>query len=683
MDYFVSTTGSDENPGTLEQPFATIGFGAGKLTPGDHLWVRKGTYLEQVEIKGRQNTRPPVPMTIAAYQGERVIIDGAVNAVHGGAHLFRETTNDDWDRLGTSEEYVSKNPLPAGVAKGCFRNRRAHTRLITYSTLEDLRADNQKFGHMPGLMAPTDPPGELARDPKHAALPRRPWVYMGPGIHQHPKTLKVHIRLTHTTHDERGVTNYTGTTDPRQVGLAICTDAVPTVKIQNCDGIVLRGLRIRGGGGTALAISQSSFTVVDTVTLLGGPDVLLVHDASRHTRLHDCVIDGGLPPWMFRSDLKSDYTIDATGVVNVLGKQTVDSLLRCGKDIDDLVLDHCELVNSHDMLLLAGTDVELDHCWIDNINDDALIIASKATRIRVHHCAFDRVLTFLNLVSASLPGGSVLLYRNLVDLRRPTVGRRPHPRPEVLNTLQPDDDPDPQDHDELQVAALRLGQFFKADPNADPDLAIFHNTVLVVDPEGAATYPYFLRYDGLTSRRVINNLLVSINHRPGSDRLIAVLPRPSDEAISDGNLYHRIGQTSAQPFFHRSYEVPSVARFKSFDGLRTPPSPVQPSTYFDDTQLKYPPGVEFHGVEADPLFAAMQPWPLDQHVLRIDDFRLTPTSPARNHGAPLPGDLADRDPDPADGVRDIGCFEHGVAPLAVGVGGRRRFPQREPEIAPR
>ena len=77
--------------------------------------------------------------------------------------------------------------------------------------------------------------------------------------------------------------------------------------------------------------------------------------------------------------------------------------------------------------------------------------------------------------------------------------------------------------------------------------------------------------------------------------------------------------------------------------------------------------------EAVPGFAAMQSWPLDQHVLRIDDFRLTKTSPARNHGAQLPGDLADRDPDPADGVRDIGCFEYGAAPLAVGVGGRRRF----------
>ena len=78
----------------------------------------------------------------------------------------------------------------------------------------------------------------------------------------------------------------------------------------------------------------------------------------------------------------------------------------------------------------------------------------------------------------------------------------------------------------------------------------------------------------------------------------------------------------------------------------------------------------------------MQPWPLDQHVLRIDDFRLTRTSPARNHGAPLPPDLADRDLKPADGMRDIGCFEYRSAPLAVGVEGRRRFPQREPEIAP-
>ena len=68
------------------------------------------------------------------------------------------------------------------------------------------------------------------------------------------------------------------------------------MKIHNCEGIVLRGLRIRGGGGTTLAIGQSSLTVVDHVTLLGGPDVLLVHDASSRTRLSHCVIDGGLPP---------------------------------------------------------------------------------------------------------------------------------------------------------------------------------------------------------------------------------------------------------------------------------------------------------------------------------------------------------------------------------------------------
>jgi hypothetical protein len=43
-DYYVATTGSDSNPGTLDQPFATLQKGANVAMPGDTVYIRGGTY---------------------------------------------------------------------------------------------------------------------------------------------------------------------------------------------------------------------------------------------------------------------------------------------------------------------------------------------------------------------------------------------------------------------------------------------------------------------------------------------------------------------------------------------------------------------------------------------------------------------------------------------------------------
>ena len=43
-DYYVATTGKDSNPGTLEQPFATLQQGVSKAVAGDTVYIRGGTY---------------------------------------------------------------------------------------------------------------------------------------------------------------------------------------------------------------------------------------------------------------------------------------------------------------------------------------------------------------------------------------------------------------------------------------------------------------------------------------------------------------------------------------------------------------------------------------------------------------------------------------------------------------
>src|SRR5262245_48007299 len=43
-DYYVATTGSDSNPGTLAQPFATLQRGHTAAAAGDTVYIRGGTY---------------------------------------------------------------------------------------------------------------------------------------------------------------------------------------------------------------------------------------------------------------------------------------------------------------------------------------------------------------------------------------------------------------------------------------------------------------------------------------------------------------------------------------------------------------------------------------------------------------------------------------------------------------
>src|SRR5215212_8647898 len=47
--HFVSTTGSDSNPGTEARPWRTIRQSLTRLKPGQRLYVRGGTYKENIK----------------------------------------------------------------------------------------------------------------------------------------------------------------------------------------------------------------------------------------------------------------------------------------------------------------------------------------------------------------------------------------------------------------------------------------------------------------------------------------------------------------------------------------------------------------------------------------------------------------------------------------------------------
>jgi hypothetical protein len=75
--YLDAVNGLDTNPGTSEQPWKTISYALGKnspVGPGDTVYLRGGTYREQVEIKKYGTSGNWI--TVKNYPGETPIIDG-------------------------------------------------------------------------------------------------------------------------------------------------------------------------------------------------------------------------------------------------------------------------------------------------------------------------------------------------------------------------------------------------------------------------------------------------------------------------------------------------------------------------------------------------------------------------------------------------------------------------------
>lgn len=111
--FYVATTGSNSNPGTLTQPFRTIAYGVSKLSPGITLLVRGGTYVESLGTNAvPSGTSWSSPVRIAAYPSETVWMrPGTVNRVldFGGSQRYIEFDRINLDGTNVLHDNVKIN----------------------------------------------------------------------------------------------------------------------------------------------------------------------------------------------------------------------------------------------------------------------------------------------------------------------------------------------------------------------------------------------------------------------------------------------------------------------------------------------------------------------------------------------------------------------------------------------
>ena len=109
--YYVSTSGNDTNPGTEQQPFKTIQKAADSVAAGDTVYVKGGTYNEQIRITASGTAGNYI--TFLPYNNETVVIDGAGSKVSNmdiGVNSGGSAQGGDFVRVSNFKFYNAKNP---------------------------------------------------------------------------------------------------------------------------------------------------------------------------------------------------------------------------------------------------------------------------------------------------------------------------------------------------------------------------------------------------------------------------------------------------------------------------------------------------------------------------------------------------------------------------------------------
>lgn len=513
-DRVVSPSGSDDAPGSIDRPLRTIRKALAQVGPGATIFLRGGTYAEDVRLTNTHD------LVLRGYPGEAVTLAG-------------DRLDLEWTRAvgadAAPDEWVSTSPVPLGgenlANRGAFLERLPYTRLLTYGRVEDLRATNERW--VLGGDAPA--PAQRSRE-------ARPWTYFGPGIWHDTTTGILHLRLSPTHNQISGLADFEGATKVPAIG--VWHRASTPLRIQQSSGIEVHDLTVFGGGERSVDIEKSTHVLLDHVEIRGASESLSIRHSTDVGYAHG-KIDGGVPPWTFRSDYKDNYQIEtASGLEpNNLIRKTSRALLAINDGNREISISYCEIERGHD-LTFSGIGSELHHCRIRDIQDDALFIShtTQIDNLRIHDNVFERVMTAFS-GEGRRETGSRYIYRNVFDLREPVPGWRPG----------------------IKETVWRYGTLFKGDFSAGP-LYFYHNTVLLNRPGDQIALALFrsLERSGtpIHARWFVGNV-VSVNTDahdqslafiPQDDYLTARRPDGSPLLYSDGNLWVRPSSARAPMF---------------------------------------------------------------------------------------------------------------------------------------
>jgi hypothetical protein len=503
-ELYVSPRGSDDDPGSLDRPWRTIGHAVSRLRPGDTLFLRGGTYLERptVEVSGTA----AAPITVQSYPGETAVIDS-------GPAEFRAGGNDDWEPVDPATgEYRSVRRYDGesvyGYLDGVPGYRNGRVALVRYQSAEAFRATSDAY------VDDTAP------------------FYVGPGLYYDPDDQRVHIRLAKTA-ELRAAESHSRPVldgdrpDPRRYPVVLSV-APATLTVDGAH-LVFKDLAVNQAKDTVVLSPGAHHVRFDGVTAWTGDTAISADGAGiHHVTVTRSRIYGDAPPWIFWSDIKSP-----PAPAELLASTSID--LAGGTHDWEIAYNH--LRGSGQDLISTNTDeqrIAIHHNRMEDCGDDALEL--EGTRDVGEVRVFENFIS--NCLVAVAPGqdspsfsGPLYVFRNvMVSLRDVPVNRA-----QGINEWN---------------GGGRFGYEYLFKQHAG-NTHIYHNTLVLLNHSGDGLNLVPAVPDGTY---VANNLAVTVNGRVNGD-----YPTGPGQIVN-GNLYWKVNGAGSGPLLADHANVPAFSR---------------------------------------------------------------------------------------------------------------------------
>ena len=372
--------GSDENDGSAESAWKTIGHALAHLTAGSTLYLHGGTYYERVYC-GVAGV-PEKPITIRSWPGELAVIDGAYRE-------FFETPTSAWER------YEQGSP-------GEYRSARAYRNI--HGRFGDSMVGLQVYYHIEDLR------GER---------------YVGPGIWHNRATGHIHVRLAHyeasdlvrartpltlkyLPHRLHHLESYKGETDPRQLLLSIAPYHSVPLLIDRAQHVRFQDLVVRGGGYDAVDIRHGEHREFDNVAVYAGAYGLKARNTGP-MKLHDSAIYGSVPPWSTRGETLLRERPWGSKGRNLTRLNTQALIIPAAGDEYSVYyfpynhlweIWNCEFSDAHDGVYMGDIDgLKFHHNYVHNFQDDGVYLSSCR---KLYYPQHGRRLFYQNVISGCI-----------------------------------------------------------------------------------------------------------------------------------------------------------------------------------------------------------------------------------------------------------------------------------------
>lgn len=513
--YYLAPNGSDQNPGTLEQPWQTLAHGLKNAAPGDLLYLRGGTYYEH-RITVKVSGTDAAPITVQSYPGERAVIDG-------GVPFFAGAPNSEWELVNADLQlYRSRRTFPEEYEFVRAWLIDDGVQLVEYAAAENLEATH--YGPLNG-MKPT---------------------YVGPGL-QWRSDGHLYIRLTYNPNDltdaaGNPITPIPQNVDPNHNRIAVFfssyllrLDGVGHLHLIDLDLAHARTLLEVRNGSHDLVLKQCRMRF--------GSQGVLIRDPVDTMEISDCEFSNGIPDYIYWTDVKNRKKEIAEAYPEFQSTAINGPMVNSA-------LHHNLIRNTFDGIDLeeGSRDTRILENTFKQVRDDAINLSRGIGNVEVGHNLIWHGMGGIANLSSDMPAGHVYIHHNVIDNSAYQRGGRP-------GNYRADNWP-----------PWNIGSPFPGhdDGRKDSWWKLYNNTVVTRQDTGhrwSSAGPE--EVTGNPEKYVLNNIFYVID-----ERVIFRNDQASEGSHYDGNVFFR-GRAESLPLFYnfgngKRYE--SLQEFQATSG---------------------------------------------------------------------------------------------------------------------